>query len=98
MRVHSNGRVRRSRSEWREIFDRFKASGLSQTEFRRREGIAKGTFSRWMTRLADEQPPAADPGPFVELTPAAAEPPARSLLSGELELSLPGGVRIRWKG
>ncbi len=51
MRVHANGRVRRSRSEWREIFDRFEASGLSQTEFCRRESIAKGTFSRWMKVL-----------------------------------------------
>ena len=51
MRVHANGRVRRSRSEWREIFDRFEASELSQTEFCRRESIAKGTFSRWMKVL-----------------------------------------------
>ena len=93
MHVQSNGKVRRSRAEWRAIFKRFSASGLSMAAFCRREGIAKGSFSKWMHRVGE---PEGEPAAFVELSPAvrASSPP---LDTGELELELPGGVRLRWK-
>jgi len=98
MQVQTNGRVRRSRSEWREIFDRFETSGLSQTAFCRREDLSKSSFTKWMARLAADLAPAAESVPFVEISSAVSEPAAPSLGAGELEVLLPGGVRIRWKG
>lgn len=93
MRAQANGRVRRSRAEWRKILDRFETSGLSEAVFCDREGIAKGSFSRWkhFFRTSEAQKPA-----FVELSPRA-QPSSVPLEAGEMELVLPGSVRLRWK-
>ena len=40
MRVMSNGKVRRSVTEWRTICERFAQSGLGPKEFCQREAIA----------------------------------------------------------
>ena len=93
MHVQSNGKVRRSREEWQAIFEQFSASGLSRVAFCRREGIAKGTFSKWMHRIDDR---AEQPAAFVELSPRVA-PSSSTLEAGEFELVLPGGVRLRWR-
>lgn len=98
MRVQANGRVRRSRSEWQEILGRFETSGLSQSAFCRREDLSKSSFAKWMTRLADDPAPVVDSVPFVELSSGVSEPAVASLDAGELEVLLPNGVRIRWKG
>jgi hypothetical protein len=93
MRVQTNGRVRRSRAEWRKILDRFEASGLSEAVFCHREGIAKGSFSRWKHafRASEGEKPA-----FIELTPRP-QPSSVSLEAGEMELVLPDGVCLRRK-
>jgi hypothetical protein len=44
-------RVRRSTGMWRELFSRQGASGLTVTEFCRREGINVGLFRRWRSAL-----------------------------------------------
>jgi len=93
MRVQTNGKVRRSRAEWRKIFDRFEASGLSETAFCHREEIAKGSFSRWKHSFRASE---AETTGFVELSPAV-QPSSSSLEAGEMELVLPGGARLRWK-
>ena len=43
---------RRSAEEWRDIFERRAASGLSMATFCQREGIAKSSYERWRTQLA----------------------------------------------
>ncbi len=93
MHVQSNGKVRRSREEWRAIFEQFSASGLSMVAFCRREGLAKGTFSKWMHRVGESEEPLAA---FVELSPRVAAS-SSTLEAGEFELVLPGGVRLRWR-
>lgn len=93
MRVQANGKVRRTGAEWRELFDRFEASGLSGAAFCRREGIAKGSFTRWKHRVQESDGEAAA---FVEIS-APAVPRSTGLEAGELELVLPGGVCLRWK-
>jgi hypothetical protein len=93
MLVQTNGKVRRSRAEWRKIFERFEASGLSMAAFCRREGIAKGSFSRWKHCFRASEGEKAD---FVEVSPPV-EPSPAFLEAGEMELVLPGGVRLRWK-
>ncbi len=94
MRVQSKGRVRRSRAEWRGILDRFAASGQSQAAFCRREGISKGSLSRWKQQIGEGD---AEPGAFVELAVGQEGASARVLEPGELELALPGGVSLRWR-
>lgn len=90
MRVSESGRVRRTREEWQEIAERFEQSGLSLAGFCKREGIAEGSFAKWRKRLQDEE--RASVGGFVECSVAQAAPTPH-----ELELSLPGGVVLRWK-
>ena len=96
MRVQANGKVRRSIEEWREILARFEASGISQREFCRKEGLPLGSFSRWRRRLeGGETPHGLDTGRFVELTPNPS--PLTGLSGGDMELLLPGGVQLRWR-
>ena len=93
MRVQSNGKMRRSRAEWREIFDRFERNDLSEAAFCRQEGIAKGSFSRWKRCFRASE---GEKAGFVEFSPPV-RPSFASLEAGEMELVLPGGVRLRWK-
>ena len=51
MKVSSNGKVRRSEKEWREIFAKFAKSGLNRREFCHKEKINLNSFQRWNGRL-----------------------------------------------
>jgi hypothetical protein len=95
MRVLADGRVKRSVAEWRRVFEKCEASGLSALAFCQREGIARTTFTRWQqrVRVVPSEPKTAA---FVEL-PLSMQESSASLAPGELELSLPGGVMLRWK-
>jgi len=91
MQVLSDGRVRRSRDEWHQILRRFEKSGLSESAFCRREKISRGTFVEWKRRFCAEGSGAIVP--FIEVAPLETSAPPR----GEYELTLPGGVLLRWK-
>ena len=96
MGVRGRGRVTRSGAEWAELFERFESSGLSGAAFCQREGISKSSFGRWK-RLLRAGP---GTGAFVEWTPPAPASllsEAPMLASGELEVSFPGGVRLRFR-
>ena len=95
MQVLADGRVRRSAAEWRRVFEKCEASGLSALAFCRQEKIPRSTFTRWQQRLrvAPSPPEAAR---FVEL-PLGATGEDALLSSAVLELSLPGGVVLRWR-
>ena len=96
MRVTSDGKIRRSSSEWRSIIKQHKASGLPRTTFCEQEGIAKASFDKWKRRLSNEF--CAQPESFVELTtPTELRTVPVSTPLGEFELSLPGGAVLRWK-
>ena len=94
MQVLSDGRFRRSRSEWQQIVKRSEESDVSEAEFCIQEKIQFNTFTKWKRRL--RHPPKA-PGAFIEVVqgPAAAQSLPRVV--GEFELSLPGGATLRWK-
>jgi len=96
MRVLADGRVKRSAAEWQEVFEACAESGLSALAFCRRAGIPRSTFTRWQQRV-QVVPAQAQTGAFVEL-PLPAAGSRASLAPGEFELSLPGGVTLRWKG
>ena len=94
MRVLSDGRVRRTESEWRSILARYERSGLSETAFCQKSKLPRSSFVKWKRRLSG----AATPVPaFVEwMAPSEAAEEAPAGL-GEFELTLPGGVVLRWK-
>ena len=102
MKVQSNGKVRRTSSEWDAIFADFAASGLSVSAFCRREQIAKSSFSKRRARRESKSvAPLPKAAQFVELTPA--EPSGSATTSTleahahRFEIELPGGVVLRWK-
>lgn len=90
MRVTSNGKVRRSVAEWRTICERFAKSGLGPQEFCQREAIALGSFKKWHQRCTES---GGQAGAFVELI---APPIQRDVWAVEVEL--PSGVRVRFRG
>jgi hypothetical protein len=79
MQVMSNGRVRRSETEWGEVISRWQMSGLKPAQFCRRERIQLSSFLRWRRKGR----PASAASEFVAVT---TPPPASS--SWALEISL----------
>ena len=51
MQVLSDGRVRRTETEWRAIVERFDSSGLSEEAFCRRAKLSLRSFRQWRARL-----------------------------------------------
>jgi hypothetical protein len=86
----SKKRVRRSASEWEQILERQEASGLSQLAFCRQEGISPASFAQ---RRARRSVPSTRSTPFVEWH--VPQSGSHALQPGEMELVLPGGVRLR---
>ena len=85
-------RVRRSESEWREIFERFDQSGVTREAFCAEHGIVLSSFIRWRKKLRPDvgSAPVSVPEPvFVELTPQGEASP------WEVELELGAGVVLR---
>ncbi len=94
MRVLTDGRVRRTESEWRSILARYERSGLSESAFCREVKLSRSTFMKWKRRLAGIAAPAPAFVEWIAPSGAAEEVPARG---GEFELTLPGGAVLRWK-
>jgi hypothetical protein len=98
MQVLADGRVRRTAAEWRELIEAQEASGLSVLAFCERKKLSRSAFTRWRHELKRGGAEAADAEAcFVELPLPGVESGPRSLAPGELELSLPSGVTLRWK-
>ena len=85
------GRERRSEKQWSEILRRFEASGEGSRQFCRREGLALSSLQRWRQRLGTRCAKR-----FVELVPEA--PAESTATSWSLEVSLPQGVSLRFRG
>jgi hypothetical protein len=100
MRVLADGRVRRTQAEWRGLVERFEQSGLSMTAFCRRAKLPLSSFAQRRRHLEGSPRVERAPRPaaaFVEwIAPTSAET-AVGQRAVELELSLPGGVVLRWK-
>ena len=94
MHVLADGRVRRTRAEWQAIMKRFKKSGLTVAAFCAQEEISASAFSDWKRKLSVK---GVKKPRFVELTPSTPPLSASLPTRGEFELSLPGGVVLRWK-
>lgn len=94
MQASSNGKTRRSASEWREILDRFRRSGLSAREFCKRESLVVGTFHRWRDKLAESDGSGHRDAEFVEVVPSADAFAA----FWSVEVELPDGRTLRIRG
>jgi hypothetical protein len=93
----TRGKKRRRLGEaaWREVVQRFEASGLAVAAFCQREGLSQSSLQRWSARLAQAQASGSSPRAaqhFVDLgaVAAAGDSPGRL----ELCLDLGGGVTL----
>lgn len=94
MNVLRNGKIRRTATEWRTVFQQFARSGLAAPAFCKRESITLSSFRRWQKKLgADQGESVTDSEKFVEVTPAAG--PAAFWA---LEVELPDGRVLRMRG
>lgn len=92
MRVMSNGRVRRTEAEWRELMARFRKSGMSRRDFCRKERLQIASFQRWHARLNGK----ADRRDFITVLPTASAVPSDPAWT--VEVTLPDGSRLRFQG
>jgi hypothetical protein len=110
MRELSDGRIRRTESEWRAIVSRFESSGLSEAGFCRKANVSRKSFRDSRKRLSRSEPmprilatrrTRSTPAAFVEwLAPSTDATPTAVGARGErveFELALPGGVVVRWR-
>lgn len=86
----SNGKVRRTAAEWRDVLTSFERSGLTRAAFCEQEGISLASFSAWKKRILSELPKSEG---FIELSSAK---PQRS--SSDAELVFPSGLILRIRG
>lgn len=89
MKLMSNGKVRRTSEEWREILAQWKTSGVSAREFCRKQELQLSSFHRWQQKLNE----ASGQDDFV--TVATAPPPSSSWA---LEITLPNGCKLHLQG
>jgi hypothetical protein len=91
-------RQRRSASQWRELVDQWRRSGLCQREFCAQQDVGLSTFVRWKGKLAGGGEVASvaqrDRAELVELE-ALVGFPARSGMEVELQLGEGLVLRIR---
>lgn len=94
MKNMKDGRVRRTEAEWKKLIHKFLESGLDAKGFCRREKLLRSNFTRWRRQLSS--PAAAKFVPLKAQAAPASEKPSRS--GWELEVSLPGGVHLQFRG
>jgi hypothetical protein len=90
MSITKSKRVRRSADQWAGFLSDQRASGLSQVEFCKREGIALSTFARWRQQLAGADESTAREEPWIELGDL---PGTRA--GWDIELDLGDGICLR---
>jgi len=90
LKVMSNGRVRRSSDEWRDLVSRCAASGVGLREFCRKEKVNLTSLQRWQKRLAQSKQPTE----FIDVTPAVQD----SVSPWAVELEFSSGTILRLRG
>ena len=90
MHVNTRGHARRSDSEWRSIVRKFNAGSLTIKDFCSKEKLVLSTFKRWQQKIT-----AKPTAKFVDLAP---EPIPAASSSWELDIDLPNGVRLLFRG
>jgi hypothetical protein len=85
-------RRRRSRAEAGQLVAEYEASGLSQVEFCRKQGLSLATLARYRKWRAQGNPAAGNR--WVEVKESAGRPALEGGASSGLAVALPGGRRI----
>jgi hypothetical protein len=104
--IRPKGRLKASPSEWAERVEQWRSSGLSQSEFCRREGLALTTFNRKAAALVGEPvgsgvaaEPREEPPHWLEVRMSGQRSGRVGESSGSLgegfEVALDGGWRVR---
>ena len=88
---------KRSREEWRQIVDRYQASGLKAVEFARQEGLNVHTFAWWRHELRQEARRTA-PLTLVPVPKTPADAPLVIRFPDGTELRVPPGHEPDWVG
>ena len=92
--MSSTRRFRRCADEWHRLIAEQASSGLSQTVFCQRKGIALSSFSKWKSKLVTQPPARADAAdqasPWIDLSDL---PGTASVW--DIELDLGGGLCLR---
>lgn len=91
-------RKKRSRQEWARLVEEQRRSGLSVTQFCRRESVAEGSFYNWRSRLADGNesvPTASQPESFIDMGRMLSNSPTSTDASPwVVTLDLGGGFKL----
>lgn len=87
----TEGRLRVTKAQRRDILVAFGRSGESLPRFARRVGIKYSTLARWVQL---SRPKHSGPKPSLRLLEAVVEPPPAPVSGALLVLQLPGGVRM----
>jgi len=82
---------KRSVKEWEELIGRQEASGLTEEEFCRREGVTRASLQRWKSRLRYRDRGRSE---LIDLTEVVEGEGSRWLV----ELRFPSGVALRIRG
>lgn len=94
-------RTRRTAAEIERIVGRFRGSGLTQTEFCRRERIHPSVLGRWLRRCDEKKEPRRSAGSRrthlarVRVAPGPAGESGNSCPSTAIEIAAPSGHVIR---
>jgi transposase-like protein len=91
--MDAKGRVRTSKEQRRAILTEFERSGVSVTQFARRNGLKYSTFAAWVQRY--RRPKRATLKSPVRLLEAVVTP--TPLNSPSLHVQLPGGARLEFR-
>jgi hypothetical protein len=94
-KVSGSGRRFRGREGWRALVAAWQSSGLSQSEFCRRRGVALKAFGRWKRRYAgldagERKDGSGASSRFIEVRGASVPPGG----SRAYRLGLPNGVTV----
>ena len=89
--VDTQGRLRVTKAQRREILAAFAHSGESVPQFARRTGLKYSTLARWVQR---QRPKRTGRAPRLRLLEAVVEPAQVTAPNSGLVLQLPGGVRV----
>ena len=90
--VDTQGRLRVSKAQRRDILEAWAHSGESIPQFARRTGLKYSTLARWVQSSRRSQP--ARRSPRLQLLEAVIESPQTEGVDSSLVLELPGAARL----
>ena len=91
-------RQQRTETQWREIFEDYERSCLSQERYCKREGLCRASFANWRRKLRANLAPIS--AGFVELCVSNPQPMTadNKEQDSDLVVELPYGVVLRFRG